>query len=98
MVLCARRRQELERVRSDLLQIKTTVQTIPPIINPLDLSEIDALPKHIDKILSITGKIDVLINNGGIAHRGTVVSTRLDVDMNIMMVNYFGSIALTKGN
>jgi dehydrogenase/reductase SDR family protein 7B len=96
VVLCARRRQELERVRSDLLQTHPTVPTLPPIINPLDLSDINALPGHVEKILSITGKIDILINNGGVSHRGTVVSTQPDVDIKIMLVNYFGAVALTK--
>ncbi|XP_056631601.1 dehydrogenase/reductase SDR family protein 7-like [Diorhabda sublineata] len=96
VVLCARRRQELERVRTDLLHSHSTVPTHPPIIIPLDLSEIDKLEEQVKKIVSITGKIDILINNGGISHRGSVLSTQNDVDMKIMMVNYFGTIALTK--
>jgi len=96
VVLCARRRQELERVRTDLLRTHPTVPTLPPIINPLDLSDINALPTHVEKILSITGKIDILINNGGVSHRGSVVATKPDVDIKIMLVNYFGAVALTK--
>ncbi|CAH1953588.1 unnamed protein product [Acanthoscelides obtectus] len=97
VVLCARRRQELERVRSDLLNTHCTVETAqPPIIIPIDLSELDSLPEQVKKILSITGHIDILVNNGGVSHRGTVISTTLDVDMKIMMVNYFGAAALTK--
>ncbi|VEN57570.1 unnamed protein product [Callosobruchus maculatus] len=97
VVLCARRRQELERVRSDLLHTHYTVQTHPPIIIPLDLSDINSLPEQVKKILSITGHIDILINNGGISHRGSIISTNPDVDMKIMLVNYFGAAALTKG-
>ncbi|CAH0558224.1 unnamed protein product [Brassicogethes aeneus] len=96
VVLCARRRQELDRVRTELLQTHCTVQTFPPIIIPLDLSEYNNLSQHVTKILSITGHIDILINNGGVSHRGHAVSTNVDVDMKIMLVNYFGSIALTK--
>ncbi|RZB39661.1 porphobilinogen deaminase, partial [Asbolus verrucosus] len=96
VVLCSRRRQELERVRSDLLRTHPTIPTLPPIINPLDLSDINSLPTHVEKILSITGKIDILINNGGVSHRGTVISTKPDVDIKIMLVNYFGAVALTK--
>ncbi|XP_028131551.1 dehydrogenase/reductase SDR family protein 7-like [Diabrotica virgifera virgifera] len=96
VVLCARRRQELERVRTDLLHSHSTVQTHPPIIIPLDLADIDNLQEQVKKILSITGKIDILINNGGVSHRGNALSTHVDVDMKIMTVNYFGTIALTK--
>lgn len=97
VVLCARRRQELERVRTDLLKMHSTVPTYPPIIIPLDLNELDTIPNHVEKILGITGRIDILINNGGISQRGTVLSTNLDVDVKIMYVNYLGAVALTKG-
>lgn len=97
VVLCARRRQELERVRSDLLKIQTNVPTQPPVIVPLDLSDLEWLPNQVNKIVSITGRIDILVNNGGISNRGRVIDTKPDVDLKIMMVNYIGTIALTKG-
>ncbi|KAL1491143.1 hypothetical protein ABEB36_011785 [Hypothenemus hampei] len=95
VVLCARRRQELERVRTDLLHSQCKSTTYPPIIVPLDLSEPN-FQNHVDKVLSITGKIDILVNNGGISYRGLVKDTRIDVDQRIMAVNYFGTVALTK--
>lgn len=98
MVLCARRRQELERVRTDLLHSHCKDTTHPPVIIPLDLNESQDLQNHVDKILSITGRIDILINNGGISHRGRVKDTTIEVDKKIMAVNYFGAVALTKGN
>lgn len=64
---------------------------------PLDLIEFDSLPQVIKKITTITGHIDILINNGGISNRGTVVNTSLAVQMKIMQVNYFGSVATTQG-
>ncbi|CAG9768296.1 unnamed protein product [Ceutorhynchus assimilis] len=96
VVLCARRRQELERVRTDLLHTYCKDTTHPPIIIPLDLSKYNDMQNHVDKILSITGRIDILVNNGGISHRGRVKDTTIDVDKNIMDVNYFGAVALTK--
>ncbi|CAG9854360.1 unnamed protein product [Phyllotreta striolata] len=96
VVLCARRRQELDRVRTDLMHSHSTVQTHPPIIIPLDLADLDNLVENLKKIITVTGKVDILINNGGVSHRGNVLSTNIDVDMKIMMVNYFGTVALTK--
>lgn len=96
MVLCARRRQELERVRTDLLKMHSTVPTYPPIIIPLDLNDLEAIPTHVDKILGITGRIDILINNGGVSQRGSVLSTSFEVDLRIMYVNYLGAVVLTK--
>lgn len=96
VVLCARRRQELERVRTDLLKMHSTVPTYPPIIIPLDLNDLETIPTHVEKILGITGHIDILINNGGVSQRGSVLSTNIEVDLKIMYVNYFGSVVLTK--
>lgn len=97
LVLCSRRRQELDRVRTDLLKSYPTVPTHHPIIMPLDLSDINSFSNIVRDILELTGKIDILVNNGGISHRGTVLDTKPDVDIKIMLVNYFGAAALTKG-
>lgn len=97
VVLCARRRQELDRVKQDLLKTHPTVPTYPPIIVPLDLNDVNTLAEHANKILGITGHVDILINNGGISTRGTAVNTNPDVDIKVMFVNYFGAVVLTKG-
>lgn len=96
IVLCARRRAELERVRTDLLRMHPTTPTNLPIVVPLDLSDIDTLEAHAQKILAITGHVDILVNNGGISNRGSVLNTKVAVDMHVMMVNYFGTVAITK--
>ncbi|XP_055635989.1 dehydrogenase/reductase SDR family protein 7-like [Toxorhynchites rutilus septentrionalis] len=96
VVLAARRKEELERVRKELLALHTTVTTHSPVIIPLDLSDITSLPGKIKEILEIYGQIDILINNGGISVRSDCISTSLDVDIRVMLVNYFGTVALTK--
>lgn len=98
VVLCARRRQELERVRNDLLHSHCLVPTHQPIVVPLDLYDIKSLMSHVNKIISIAGKVDILVNNGGISQRGSVLATDIEVDEKIMTVNYLGAVALTKGN
>lgn len=97
VVLCARRKTELERVRTELLHSNTNSHSHSPIVMALDLSEVNSLQQTIEKIISITGHIDILINNGGISHRGTVLSTKVDVHMKVMQVNFFGTVAITKG-
>lgn len=96
VVLAARRVDELNRVKSDLLCTHPTVPTHPPVIMPLDLTEINELPNCIDKVIGIFGHIDILINNGGVSHRGIALETKVDVDIKIMLVNHFGPVALTK--
>jgi dehydrogenase/reductase SDR family member 7B len=71
--------------------------THPPVIVALDLSDLNSLPAKVDEILAIFGHIDILINNGGISVRADVVTTSMDVDIKVMLVNYFGSVAMTKG-
>lgn len=63
----------------------------------LDLTDLNNISKKASEALSICGQIDVLINNGGMSYRGDILSTSIDVDLKLMMVNYFGTIALTKG-
>ena len=42
------------------------------------------------------GRLDILINNGGISQRGFANETPLEVDRKIFEINYFGTIGLTK--
>lgn len=70
--------------------------THPPIVLSLDLTELNDLTGKVKQVLDIHGHIDILINNGGVSVRSDVVSTQIDVDIKIMLVNYFGTAALTK--
>ncbi|XP_035793226.1 dehydrogenase/reductase SDR family protein 7-like [Anopheles albimanus] len=96
VVLAARRKEELERVRKDLLSLHPTVPTHPPVILPLDLSDLNSIAGKVQEVLEVHGAIDILVNNGGISVRGDALSTAIDVDIRIMLVNYFGTVALTK--
>lgn len=69
----------------------------PPVVLPLDLSDYMGLKEIIDNVYDQYGNIDILINNGGISNRGNILNTSLDVDLKLMSVNYFGTVALTKG-
>lgn len=51
----------------------------------------------VEKVYGICGHVDILVNNGGVTHRGSILNTKTDVDQKIMFINYFGSVALTKG-
>ncbi|XP_034937980.1 dehydrogenase/reductase SDR family protein 7-like [Chelonus insularis] len=96
LILVARRKLELERVKNTLLHTHYTVPTHPPIILAVDLTEIASLQTEVDKVLSIHGQIDILINNAGMSYRGMAKNTQMNVDTKVMMINYFAQIALTK--
>lgn len=99
VVLAARRAGELERVRRNLLNIKLPngIQSIRPDIVPLDLSQINTLADKAHDILRSCLHVDILINCGGVSLRADTISVKQEVDLQLMNVNYFGAIALTKG-
>ena len=65
-------------------------------ILPLDLQELDELPEKAKEAMSYFGRVDMLINNGGISQRGLALETSFDVDKRLMEINYFGPVVLTK--
>jgi short-subunit dehydrogenase len=63
---------------------------------PLDLADSSGFDKTAEKVISEMGRIDYLINLGGVSQRATILETPLWLDRRIMEINYFGTIALTK--
>lgn len=90
LILSARRATELERVKS-LCQDTARIMTLP-----LDLSQPEALEQKAQEAIQLFGQIDILINNAGRSQRSLVKDTMLQVDRDLMEINYFGSVALTK--
>lgn len=91
IVLSARREEELERVKKLLKSAEENV-----LILPMDLSDTTKVNAHTQQVIHQFGRIDVLVNNGGISQRSLVKDTPLEIDRKIMEVNFFGTIALTK--
>ncbi|KAM3963472.1 dehydrogenase/reductase SDR family protein 7-like [Aphomia sociella] len=96
VVLAARRRAELIRVKEDLMSKKMPSEIQEPVVLELDLSDLNNMDSFIKQVYSSCGHIDILINNGGISHRAPILNTDIKVYKQIMDVNYFGSIALTQ--
>ncbi|MEY4603220.1 MAG: hypothetical protein RIT43_512 [Bacteroidota bacterium] len=89
VVLSARNSTSLERV----------LQTLPEgnhMVLPLDLEHSEDFEIKAKQVVEKYGRIDILINNGGLSQRSTAGETPLEVDRRIMEINYFGNIALTK--
>lgn len=70
--------------------------THSPVVISIDLSDINSLSAKVQEILEIHGQIDIIINNAGISVRSGCLSTAMDVDIKVMLVNYFGTVALSK--
>ena len=90
LVLAARNVEKLNQLRDTLPngEIHTVVS-----LDLTDLSKVDAV---VSSVINQVGRVDVLVNNGGISQRSLVGETPLEVDRKIMEVNFFGAVGLTK--
>lgn len=92
LILSARNEVEINRVAA----ICSKAGAASVVVQPLDLERHDQIPGIVEIVLKKVGKVDVLVNNGGISQRALAKETSLDVDKKLMAVNYFGTVALTK--
>lgn len=96
LILISRRKDELQRVKDTLMNVHYTVPTHPPVILPLDLTQINSVNSEVAKVLTIHGRVDILINNAGISYRGEVENTDIEVYNKVMLINYIAQVAMTK--
>ena len=92
LILSARRKEELERVKGNCDRASQASIRILP----LDLREVSTLKLCTEAAIQIFGHVDILVNNGGISQRSLVNETPIEIDKRLMDVNYFGAISLTK--
>jgi len=90
LILSSRNEKTLEEVRLLCDDMDNVV------VLPLDLEQINTFKIKVLEAISFFGKVDVLVNNGGISQRSLVKNTDIKVDKQLMDVNYLGTIALTK--
>lgn len=91
LILSARNVAELQRVQSSLPR-----QDIPSVVLPLDLRQYQQFPGLAQEAIAAFGKVDILINNGGISQRSLAVDTTFEDDLKILETDLIGTIALTK--
>jgi len=90
LVLSARNVERLQALQASLPNAQQHV------VCPLDLSDLSGIQETVAQVLAQTGRVDILVNNGGISQRSLVGETPLEVDRKIMEVNFFGAVGLTK--
>jgi short-subunit dehydrogenase len=90
LILSARRAEALERVRA------ACTNPGAHIALPFDLADAGAIPAVAAQAIEQAGRVDLLVNNGGVSQRALAQDTTLDVDRRLMEVNYFSAVALTK--
>lgn len=90
LIISARRIEVLEKVKANC----SSPEKIKLL--QLDLKDHATFEAKTQEAINFFGRIDILINNGGISQRSLVKETELSVDKELMDVNYFGTIGLTK--
>jgi short-subunit dehydrogenase len=89
LILSARNAEALETVKS-----KCSAAEV--VILPFDLSDFDNAKNHVETAIAAFGKIDILVNNGGVSQRSLIADTDFEVDKKLIEVDYLGTVALTK--
>jgi len=89
LVLTARRREALEAIAVSCAPAQV-------VVLPADLLDLDALPALAERAERAFGHLDLLVNNAGISQRGTAIDTELAVVQELMALNFFAPVALTR--
>ncbi len=85
------------RKKEDLELVKKACKNLDDVkIITLDLEDYSNFQNVADKAISAFGRIDILINNGGISQRSLAKDTQITVDKRLMDINYLGTIGLSK--
>jgi short-subunit dehydrogenase len=90
LILSSRNKEKLQMLRENLSNHKKH------LIVPLDLEDSSNFDELAKKVFDEFGRIDILINNGGISQRANASDSSMEVNRKIMEVDFFGNIALTK--
>lgn len=93
LVISARRQNELERVKTECEKF---IPTENILVFPMDVASISDADTEVKKVTDRFRKIDVLINNAGIAQRSLAYNTYPETERKIMEVNFWGAVILTK--
>jgi dehydrogenase/reductase SDR family member 7B len=91
LVLSARRHEALARVAT-----LTRLQPGDILVLPFDLADTSRASGFAAQVVNHFGRIDVLVNNGGVSQRATAMETSEAVERQIMEVNYFSAVNLSR--
>ncbi|KAK7918758.1 hypothetical protein WMY93_010042 [Mugilogobius chulae] len=97
LILCGTSWDKLESLYDTLSTDADPRETFAPKLVLVDFSDPDSLEGVVAEVVDCYGYVDVLICNSSIKIKGPVQSISLEVDRNIMDINYFGPCTLAKG-
>ncbi|NVO03718.1 MAG: SDR family oxidoreductase [Bacteroidetes bacterium] len=91
LIISSNNSEELEKVKTNCLKTCSQCDAIF-----IDLEKPESIKEAFDRVMTITPKIDVLVNNGGVSQRTLFVDTSMEIFRKIMEINLFGAVLLTK--
>lgn len=90
VIISSRNGDELARVKSNCIN-PNEVHLLP-----LDLEDNSSLPSKADEAIKLFGKINILINSGGISQRSLAMETDLVTEKRFLDINFWGTVSLSK--
>ncbi|XP_077482189.1 dehydrogenase/reductase (SDR family) member 7Cb [Stigmatopora argus] len=97
LILCGTNWDKLESLYDSLTNDADPSETFAPKLVILDFSDMESLEDVSAEVVDCYGCVDVLICNSSMKLKAPVQSVSLELDKNIMDINYFGPTTLTKG-
>lgn len=97
LILCGTSWDKLESLYDSLMTDTDPRETFAPKLVILDFSDIDSMEDVVAEVMECYGYVDVLICNSSMKLKAPVQSVSLELDRNIMDINYFGPSTLAKG-
>ncbi|XP_028263824.1 dehydrogenase/reductase (SDR family) member 7Cb [Parambassis ranga] len=97
LVLCGPSWDKLESLYDSLTTDADPRETFAPKLVILDFSDMDSMEDVVAEVVDCYGCVDVLICNSSMKLKAPVQSVTLEVDRNIMDINYFAPSTLAKG-
>ncbi len=81
----------LDRVKAECKEKSSKITCVP-----FDLEDTSNIESIVEQQIKSKGRLDYLVNIGGISQRARIDETPLWLDRKIFEINYFGTIALSK--
>ncbi|KAL0984020.1 hypothetical protein UPYG_G00135970 [Umbra pygmaea] len=97
LILCGTSWDKMESLYDTLTNGADPTVTFPPKLVLLDFTDMDSMPEVVTEVVECYGCVDVLVCNSSMKLKAPVHSISLELDRNIMDVNYFGPSTLAKG-
>jgi short-subunit dehydrogenase len=91
VIISSHEAEELAGVKKDLEPVSKDVHEVV-----FNLGKPEDVQATAEKVLQEFGRVDVLMNNGGISTRAEATETDLEIDRRVMEIDYFSGVILTK--